>query len=134
MIVLRAAIIVVGVGLLAPGLVGVFRPERLAEFIALTPESPMGVGALRVLIGAPYLAMSAVTIYAVVRRQWALLGPIAAIEGAMAAIRIYSGLIDGVGTEHVAFFAQLFLELIVCGVLSVGALLLGKREGQRQHS
>jgi hypothetical protein len=123
MIILRIAIIVLGVGFLLPGLAGVFRVERFAEVVALTPESQTGIEAIRVLIGAPYLAMSAVTIYAAVRSQWAWLAPIAAIEGAMALTRLFSGLTDGFGTNTFASFAQLIIEMVVCVVLSLGAIL-----------
>ncbi len=121
--ILRIAIIVLGVGFLLPGLAGVFRVERFAEVVALTPESQTGIEAIRVLIGAPYLAMSVVTIYAAVRSQWAWLAPIAAIEGAMAATRLLSGLTDGFGANTFASFAQLMIETVVCVVLCLGAIL-----------
>lgn len=123
MVILRIAIIVIGVGFLLPGLAGVFRVERFAEVVALTPESQTGIEAIRVLIGAPYLAMSAVTIYAAVRNQWAWLAPIAAIEGAMAVTRLVSGLTDGFGANTFASFTQLIIEIVVCIVLSLGAIL-----------
>lgn len=128
MIILRLAVILVGIGFLFPGFVGVFRPERLAEVVGLAPESPMGIAAIRVLIGAPYLAMSAMTIYAAVRRQWAWLAPIAAIEGAMAVTRLFSGLADGFGADPFASYAQLVIESVVCVVLSLGAILPARLE------
>jgi hypothetical protein len=123
MIVFRIAIIFLGAGFLLPGLAGVIRPERLAEALALAPESQLGIAAIRAMIGAPYLAMSAITIYAAVRRQWALLAPIAAIEGAMAGTRIFSGLTDGIGPSDFGFYAPLMIEAVACVVLSLGAIL-----------
>ena len=125
--ILRIVIIIVGVGFLLPGLVGVFRAERLAEVVGLSVESEAGIAAVRVLIGAPYLAMSAMTILAAVRRQWAWLAPIAAIEGVMALTRLFSGLADGFGPDNVASFAQLFIEVVVCVILSLGAILPARR-------
>ncbi|MDZ7826470.1 MAG: hypothetical protein U5R48_11170 [Gammaproteobacteria bacterium] len=43
----------------------------------LAPEGAEGLVAIRVLIGAPYIAMGLVTLYAAMRRQWAWLAPIA---------------------------------------------------------
>jgi hypothetical protein len=125
--ILRIVIIIVGVGFLVPGLVGVFRAERLAEVVGLSVESEAGIAAVRVLIGAPYLAMSAMTILAAVRRQWAWLAPIAAIEGVMALTRLFSGLADGFGPDYAASFAQLFIEVVVCVILSLGAILPARR-------
>lgn len=56
---IRIAVIFLGVGFLIPGFLGVFRPEQLAEGLALTPEGSAGLLTVRALIGAPYLAMAA---------------------------------------------------------------------------
>lgn len=120
MIVLRIAVVIIGAGFFLPGFVGVFRPERLGELLQLTPDSPDGFAALRVLIGAPYLAMAVTTIYAAVRRQWAWLAPVAAIEGSMAVTRVFSAYTDGFAPTTLLTLA---IETIVCVVLSLGAIL-----------
>lgn len=104
-----------------------FRPERLAETLALVPQTPVGLVTIRVLIGAPYLAMGFVTVYAALRGQWAWLVPVAIIEGVMAVVRIGSGLSDGFGAAGVHFIAA---EIVMCVVLVLGAVVLSGRQGR----
>ena len=118
--VLRVAAIGIGIFFLLPGFVGVFRPERLAEILELGPETAVGLVTVRVLIGAPYIAMAFVTLYAAVRRQWAWLAPIAAIEGVMALVRIMSGFTEGFDAAGIG---TIIVEATVCVVLTLGALL-----------
>ncbi len=120
MMVLRVAAIGIGIFFLLPGFVGVFRPERLAEILELGPETAVGLVTVRVLIGAPYIAMAFVTLYAAVRRQWAWLAPIAAIEGVMALVRIMSGFTEGFDAAGIG---TIIVEATVCVVLTLGALL-----------
>ncbi len=117
---LRLAVLVVGLGFLLPGVAGVFRPERLAEILMLAPETAVGWVTVRVLIGAPYIAMGLVTLYAAVRRQWAWLVPIAAIEGAMALVRIMSGFAYGFEAAGVG---EILVEAAVCLVLALASVL-----------
>jgi hypothetical protein len=118
--ILRIAVILTGMFFLLPGFVGVFRPERLADTLMLAPEAAGGWVAIRVLIGAPYIAMGLVTLYAAVRGRWAWLVPVAAIEGIMAATRIVSGFLDGFEAAGVHLIG---VELLICIVLSLGAIL-----------
>ena len=117
---LRIAAILIGIFFLLPGLAGVFRTERLAEILALAPESAVGLVSVRVLIGAPYIAMALVTLYGAVRGKWALLAPIAAIEGAMMLSRLMSGFLHGFEAAGVV---ELIAETVVCIVLSLAAYL-----------
>lgn len=117
---LRIAAIIIGVFLILPGLAGVFRTERMAEALAIAPQSASGTVAISVLIGAPYLAMGLVTLYGAIRKQWALLLPIAAIEGAMAVVRIASGFNYGF---EVAGLVEIVLEITICVVLTLGGFL-----------
>lgn len=118
--VLRIAAILIGIFFLLPGFVGVFRPERLGEILALEPETAVGLVSIRVLIGAPYIAMALVTLYGAIRKQWAWLVPISAIEGAMALVRIMSGFTDGFAAAGVG---TIIVEVTVCLVLAAAAVL-----------
>lgn len=118
--ILRVAAIVIGTFFFLPGFVGVFRPERLAEILALVPESPVGLVTIRVLIGAPYIAMGLVTVFAAVRGRWAWLVPISAIEGVMALSRILSGFTEGFEAAGVG---TILVEAVVCVVLALTAIL-----------
>jgi hypothetical protein len=118
--VLRVAAIVIGIFFFLPGFVGVFRPERLAEILALGPEGPVGLVTIRVLIGAPYIAMGLVTVFAAVRGRWAWLVPISAIEGVMALARILSGFREGFEAAGVG---TILVEAVVCLVLALTAIL-----------
>jgi len=118
--VLRIAAIMLGLLFLIPGFVGVFRPERLAEALYLAPETNVGWVTIQVLIGAPYIAMGLVTLYGAIRGQWALLAPIAAIEGVMAIARTLSGFTYGF---EAAGIGTIIIEIIVCIVLVLAATL-----------
>lgn len=117
---LRIAAIFVGLFFLLPGMVGTFRPERLAEILALAPETEVGSVAIRTLIGAPYLAMGVATLYAAIRKQWAWLVPIAMIEGAMLIVRVMSGFTYGFETAGVR---EMVMETVVVTVLAMAAIL-----------
>ena len=117
---LRIAAIILGLLFLLPGFAGVFRPERLAEALALAPDAAEGWVTIRVLIGAPYIAMGLVTLYGAMRGPWTLLAPVAAIEGIMALSRIMSGFIYGFEAAGVT---EMILEIIVCVVLGLASTL-----------
>ena len=116
----RIAAIILGLLFLLPGFVGVFRPERLAEAFTLVPETALGWVTIRVLIGAQFIAMSIVTLYAAIWRQWAWLAPIAIIEGVMALVRIMSGFAEGFEAAGVG---TIIAELVVCIILGLAAFL-----------
>ena len=123
--VLRIAAFMMGVFFLLPGIVGTFRPERLAEALALAPEAAAGWVAIRTLIGAPYVAMAIVTIYAAIRKQWAWLAPIAIIESVMVIVRIMTGFIYGFEAAGVR---EIVMETVVIAVLASAAILPARSE------
>jgi len=123
---LRIAAIFIGLLFLVPGFAGVFRPERLAEAFTLVPETAVGWVTIRVLIGAPYIAMGVVTLYAAIRGQWAWLAPIAAVEGVMAIVRIMSGFTEGFEAAGVH---TIIIEIIVCVMLAFAATLPARSHG-----
>ena len=119
-IILRIAIILLGIGFLLPGVVGLLRPERMAEVLALAPDGFNGLLAIRALIAAPYLAMGIITVYAAVRGQWSWLVPIAAIEGTMVIVRIVSGV---AGEFDSAGIRTIVMETVATALLTLGAIL-----------
>ena len=117
---IRIAVIFLGVAFLIPGFLGVFRPEQLAEALALTSDGSAGLLTVRALIGAPYLAMAATAIYAALRGQWAWLVPLAAIEGFMALVRIMTGVTEVFDSASIRV---IIVELVFTVVLAMGAIL-----------
>ena len=115
---LRAGVIIIGVGFCLPGVLAVFQTDRLGEFLSLNAASPTGQVSIKVLIGAPYLAMAAICIFAAVKSKWSWLAPVAAIEGAMCVVRIYSGLIYGF---EAAGTVEILIEITVCIFLAICA-------------
>lgn len=116
----RIAAVLIGLSFLVPGLVGTFRSERLAEILTLVPETATGWVAFKTLIGAPYIAMAIVTLYAAIRKQWAWLAPIAIIEAAMALVRLQSGFTYGFETAGVP---ELMIETFVAIILGLASFL-----------
>ena len=120
MLILRILVILLGLSFLLPGVAGVFRPERLAEALALAPEAPAGFTTIRTLIGAPYLAMAVMTVLAAVRRQGAWLVRIAATEGFMLVTRIFTGTMVGFDRQTMILIT---LEVVAVVILALGAIL-----------
>jgi len=117
---LRVAAIVLGLFFLIPGMVGTFRPERMAEILTLAPETAVGWVAVRTLIGAPYIAMAIVTLYAAIRKQWAWLAPVAIIEAVRVIVRVMSGFIYEFETAGVR---EIVIESVIVAVLAAAAIL-----------
>ncbi len=120
MLVLRIVIIVLAFGFLFVGYMGFFRPERLAEVLAFNPATPVGIGSVRALVGAQYLAMGLTALFAAVRGHWAWLVPLAAIEGCMVVARIMSSFAGELGPTGVT---TIVMEVVSCLVLALGAFL-----------
>lgn len=89
---LKVAVYLIGALFLVLGLAGMFTPEDFANGMGLSLASPEGGGTVRSMIGAHYVAMGAVCIFAMVRNQEMLLLPIAAIEVVMVVARGLSAL------------------------------------------
>ncbi|MEZ5945602.1 MAG: hypothetical protein R3C13_07595 [Hyphomonas sp.] len=115
---LRVAVLVVGLGFLLPGFLAVFRTDRLAEFLSLDLVPPTGLVTVRVLIGAPYLAMAGVCIYTAIKSTWAWLVPIAATEGLMALLRISSGFVHGYSAAGIP---EMLIETFICVLMAYAA-------------
>ncbi len=117
---LRIAIVILGLGMTFVGVIGFLRPEGLAEGLALSPETPAGLGSVRALVGAHYLAMGLTAIYAAIRGHWAWLVPLATIEGLMVVARIVS---LALGEADDSAVRTLVMETVTCLVLALGAIL-----------
>ncbi|MFL2838206.1 MAG: hypothetical protein ACJZ83_04995 [Pseudohongiellaceae bacterium] len=85
--VLKIAVFLTGGLFLVIGLAGLFTPEEFASGLGLSLASAEGAGSVRAMIGAHYLAMAAVSFFAMLRQQPVLLLPIAAIESVMVIAR-----------------------------------------------
>ncbi len=118
--ILRILVVVLALGFLFVAYTGFFRPDRLAEALFLAPQSLAGLGSIRALVGAQYLAMGLVSIYAVLRGQWAWLAPLAAIEGCMIVARVMS--LTG-GEAGPTATATLGMEIFATLVLALAAIL-----------
>ncbi|MGF1456935.1 MAG: DUF4345 family protein [Alphaproteobacteria bacterium] len=119
-LILRIAVILLGVGFLYVGSMGFFRPERLAVVLDFNPETLVGLGSVRALVGAQYLAMGLTAIVAAVRGHWSWLAPLAAIEGCMVLARILSGF-EGEWSPN--GMTTLIMEVVSCLLLGLGAVL-----------
>jgi hypothetical protein len=125
--ILRIAIAPLGLGLLLVGFTGLLRPTDLAEALELAPGTAVGVGSVRAMIGAHYLAMGATALYAAVRGRGAWLAPLAAIEGCMVLARILSavsGELDAGGVTATG------VEIVACIVFAFGSVTLRRPLGR----
>jgi len=85
--VLKIVVFLTGGLFLVIGLAGLFTPEEFANGLGVSLTSAEGAGSVRAMIGAHYLAMAAVSFFAMLRQQPVLLLPIAAIESMMVIAR-----------------------------------------------
>ena len=84
---LKVMVFIIGGLFLLIGIAGLFTPEDFANGLGLNPANEEGAGSIRAMIGAHYLAMGAVCLFAVMRQIPILLIPIAAIESVMVVAR-----------------------------------------------
>ena len=117
---LRISIFLIGLGFVAIGLAGLFRPSEVAEALALMPKSPIGLGSIRLLVGAHYLAMGLTAIYAAVRQSPTLLVPLAAIEVSVLAARSISGFAGELSSTGMVATG---LEAVASLVFTLGVLM-----------
>ncbi len=89
---LKVAVYLIGGLFLLLGIAGMFTPEDFANGMALSIASPEGAGTVRAMMGAHYVAMGGVCLFAIVRQQEILLLPVAAIEVMMVIARGLSAL------------------------------------------
>ncbi|MEN0651755.1 MULTISPECIES: DUF4345 family protein [Hyphobacterium] len=118
--VIRIVIILISVGFVFIGAIGFMQPERLAEAVSLLPQAPEGLASVRALIGAHYLAMGLVGIYAAIRIHPGWLVPLAAIEAVMVIARITS---IAAGELDTAGMVQTGMEVVAASLLALGAFL-----------
>lgn len=103
------------------GVAGMFTPESFANGLGLNLASAEGAGTVRAMIGAHYVAMGGVCAYAVIRKQYVLLLPIAAIEAVMVVAR---GLAAINGEFSSATMVPTSIELVATVVLLMAATKL----------
>ncbi|MEO0696880.1 MAG: hypothetical protein AAFY84_12345 [Pseudomonadota bacterium] len=96
------------------GIVGLFAPAVLAGELGLTLTGGEGAGSVRAMIGAHYLAMGGVCLYAAARDRTVLLLPVGAIEAMMVVARALSILSGEFVTTAVL---PTIVELAAAGVL-----------------
>lgn len=84
---LKLIVYLIGGLFLLLGLAGMFTPVDFANGMGLSAASPEGAGTVRAMIGAHYVAMGGVCLFAIIRQQEILLLPIAAIEVMMVIAR-----------------------------------------------
>jgi len=70
------------------GLAGLLTPQDFAASLQLSLDNPEGAGSVRAMIGAHYVAMGSVCLFASFRARPGLLWPVAAIEIAMVFARL----------------------------------------------
>ncbi|MCG8416115.1 MAG: hypothetical protein MI746_18005 [Pseudomonadales bacterium] len=83
----KAAVSLIGGLFLLIGLAGLFTPEDFASGLGLSVASAEGAGSIRAMIGAHYVAMGGICLYAIIRRKPILLLPVAVIEVVMVLAR-----------------------------------------------
>lgn len=123
--VLKVMVFLIGGLFLLLGLSGMFTPEGFASSLGLEVANPEGVGTVRAMIGAHYVAMGAVCFYAVIQRTPVLLLPVAAIEAVMVLAR---GLAAVNGEFSAATMVPTTIEIIAAAVLVSAAMKLPKAQ------
>ncbi|MEP1142137.1 MAG: DUF4345 family protein [Henriciella sp.] len=88
----KIIVCVFGAVLLLIGAIGTFNPAELSAQLGLELPSAVATGQVRAMIGAHYLAMGVVCLFAAARNLPALLFPIGLIEVMMVLARIIAGI------------------------------------------
>ena len=109
------------------GLAGMFTPESFANGLGLNIANPEGSGSVRTMIGAHYVAMGGVCIYAIVKQMPVLLLPVAAIEAVMVVAR---GLAAVNGEFSAATLVPTTIEIAAAVVLTLAAMRLPAAESE----
>ena len=122
---LKVLVCLIGGLFLLIGLAGMFTPEDFASGMGLSLASAEGAGTVRAMIGAHYVAMGAVCLFAVIRQQPVLLLPVAAIEVVMVLAR---GLAAVNGEFSAATLVPTSIEVVAAAVLIISASKLPVRE------
>jgi len=118
---LKVFVFLIGALFLFLGLAGLFTPENFANSLGLEMANPEGVGTVRAMIGAHYVAMGGVCFYAVIRQTAVLLIPIAAIEVVMVIAR---GIAAVNGEVSSATLVPTTIEIFAVAILVTAAMKL----------
>ncbi|MEO1553617.1 MAG: DUF4345 family protein [Pseudomonadota bacterium] len=117
-LILKVLVLLIAAVFLFIGLVGMFQPAQLAETFGFELPTPESVGQMRAMIGAHYLAMGSVCLFAGLRNLPTLLLPIGVIEATMLLARLVAA-INGEFTS--AIIAPIAIEVAACGILLTAA-------------
>ena len=117
--VLKMAVFLIGGLFFLIGLAGLFTPEEFASGLGLSLVSAEGAGSVRAMIGAHYLAMAAVCVFAMLRQQPVLLLPVAAIELVMVIAR---GVAAANGEFGTSTLVPTIIEVVAAAALLTAAL------------
>ena len=117
--VLKMAVFLKGGLFFLIGLAGLFTPEEFASGLGLSLVSAEGAGSVRAMIGAHYLAMAAVCVFAMLRQQPVLLLPVAAIELVMVIAR---GVAAANGEFGTSTLVPTIIEVVAAAALLTAAL------------
>lgn len=113
-LIIKVLVIVTAAFFALIGMIGLFQPAQLAETLGFGLPTPDALGNMRAMIGAHYVAMSAVCILAIVRQNPTLLFPIAVIEAMMLISR-------GIAAVHGEFTSATVgptvIEVVACTIL-----------------
>ena len=118
---LKVFVFLIGALFLFLGLAGLFTPENFANSLGLEMANLEGVGTVRAMIGAHYVAMGGVCFYAVIRQTPVLLIPIAAIEVVMVIAR---GIAAVNGEVSSATLVPTTIEILAVAILVTAAMKL----------
>ena len=118
---LKIFVFLIGALFLFLGLAGLFTPENFANSLGLEMTNPEGAGTVRAMIGAHYVAMGGVCLYAVIRQTSVLLIPIAAIEVVMVIAR---GIAAVNGEVSSATLVPTTIEILAVAILVTAAMKL----------
>ena len=117
----------VGVLFLLIGLAGLLTPQDFAASLKLSLDNPEGAGSVRAMIGAHYVAMGSVCLFASFRARPGLLWPVAAIEIAM----VFARLLSAVNGE---FGASALIPTVIEILASVLLVLAATNQGRAGSS
>ena len=115
---LKIFVLIIGGLFLIIGFAGIFTPENFASGLGLSFVNEEGSGTIRAMIGAHYVAMGGVCIFAISRELSILLLPIAAIEVVMVIARGIAAMNGEFGT---ATLVPTTIEILAAGILIIAA-------------
>ena len=115
---LKVFVLIIGGLFLVIGFAGIFTPENFASNLGLAFANLEGAGTVRAMIGAHYVAMGGVCIYAITRGISILLLPIGVIEVVMVIAR---GITVINGEFGIATLAPTIIEVSAAIILLTAA-------------